>query len=442
MTYLAALLLVGAASMMTAGAQTKPTLAVFVVGGDATLATPLATALRTNLTSSGKYTLTSVSTSNKLTELQAAYTAGGGSSIDRNALAAWGYANSISAICLVVDDVKGSDHLFAAQLIDTKDSKLEGRGSYVRTSVAAGDAARIALTLTKQLEGPGRVARTAVTSQRPWFEPEMVRVLGGTFTMGCTSEQTNCQSSEIPTHSVTLSSFSIGKYEITQAQWKAVMKGVAGTTADDVGEIYVFKGSNCGGIPCDDQRPAENMDWFEMVTFCNELSKKAGFEEVYTITGSGSSKTVTWDVSKKGYRLPTEAEWEYAARGCKGDGSASNAACENFMYSGSANLDEIGWNKDNASTTHPVGQLKPNGLGIYDMTGNVWERVYDRASSYTAAAATNPTGGPTTGSNSRIVRGACYSTAYTSTSIRIAARNNWEGPTSRYNIFGFRVVLP
>jgi formylglycine-generating enzyme required for sulfatase activity len=261
----------------------------------------------------------------------------------------------------------------------------------------------------------------------------MVRVEGGTFTMGCTAEQTGCGNSEKPTHSVTLSSFSIGKYEITQEQWKAVMTGVAGTTVEDAGEIYNWKTGKCGSVPCDDQRPAENLDWFEAVTFCNELSKKAGLQAVYTITGTGTSKTVTWDKTKKGYRLPTEAEWEYAARGCKGNGSTGNAVCENLLYSGSNNSTEVGWNNlTSSNTTHPVGQKKPNAFGIYDMTGNVFEWVYDWYAAYGSTAATDPTG-PSSGS-SHILRGGGYG------SVRVlASRLSWN---SRDTDSGLRVVLP
>ncbi|MDR3189542.1 MAG: formylglycine-generating enzyme family protein [Prevotellaceae bacterium] len=440
MIFLCALLLVGAASMMAAGAQTKPTLAVFVVGiSDNTLATTLTTALGTNLTSGGRYVLTTVNTSGKLAELKAAYTAGGGGSIDRNALAVWGHKEGIGAICLVVDDVKSNDHLFSAQLIDTKDSKLDGHGSYTRTSVAAGDVARVALALAKQLEGAGRKHATA-SAKNGDLNIELVRVEGGTFTMGCTAEQPNCDAIEKPTHNVTLSSFSIGKYEITQAQWKAVMTGVAGTTATDVGEIYYRKGANCGNMPCDDQRPAENMDWFEAVTFCNELSKKLGLEAAYDITGTGTSKTVAL-TGKKGYRLPTEAEWEYAARGCKGDGSASNAVCENLQYSGSNDPNEVAWCKENSSaTTHPVGQRKPNALGIYDMNGNVREWVYDWSGNYSNVAATNPTG-PVSGSSNRVLRGG-HIERVPPQWIHISSRYIYNAPSYRYNLNGFRVALP
>jgi formylglycine-generating enzyme required for sulfatase activity len=428
---LCALLLAGAVSMMTAGAQGsgKPTLAVFVVGNE-TIGGSLTTALGTNLTSGGRYAPTTVSISDKLAELKAAYTAGGGSSIDRNALAAWGRTNSIDAICLVVDDVKGSDHLFSAQLIDTKDSKLDGRGSYTRTGVSTGDVTRVALALAKQLEGPKRVARVSVAQQQKWFEPEMVHVKGGMFTMGCTPEQeAYCDAIEKPAHSVTVSDFSIGKYQITQAQWKAVMTGVAGSSVADAGEIYHWKGTNCGNIPCDDQRPADFMDWYEAVKFCNELSKKVGLKEAYEI--SGTTVTVT---GKRGYRLPTEAEWEYAARGCKA------GSCENFLYSGSNNADEVAWHDENSSgAPHPVGQKKPNGLGIYDMSGNLLEWCYDWYEEYSDVAATNPTG-PNTGVD-RVRRGGTWY-AIPPNWHRVAARIRGNPPAARGTDLGFRIVLP
>jgi formylglycine-generating enzyme required for sulfatase activity len=417
---LCALLLVGAASMMTAGAQAKPTLAVFVVGMDNTLGSSLATALGTNFTSSGCYALTTVNTSGKLTELQSAYTTGGRGNINRNALAAWGRAHNISAICLVVDEVKGNDHLFSAQLIDTKDGKLDGRGHYVRTGVGSGEVARVSLALARQLEVPKRRRSVDVTPQQKWFEPEMVFVKGGTFTMGCVPERdgTCLTAAELPAHSVTVSSFSIGKYEVTQAQWVAV------------------KGSNPSNNKTDDQLPVENITWYEAVEFCNALSEQSGLTPAYGIDGT----TVTLSTSYTGYRLPTEAEWEYTARGCKGDGSSGAATCENFRYSGSNNADEVGWHAGNSSLmSHPAGQKKPNGLGIFDMSGNVWEWTYDRAGNYTSAAATNPTG-PETG-NARVPRGGSRSESITSW-LHIAGRPTWDSPSGRNVHRGLRVALP
>jgi formylglycine-generating enzyme required for sulfatase activity len=443
--YLVALLLVGATGMMTARAQGsgKPTLAVFVVGmTNNTDGDNLATQVAAELNRNSRYNVllsADNALANKLAELRTAHTAG--NNIDRTALAKWGRANGVSTICLVVDDIKGNDHMFSAQLIDAKGNKLEGKGSYIRTNVGSTDLPQASLVLARQLDGSGRMHSTPTPAQSypDKLGIEMVRVLGGTFTMGCTSEQVSCLATEKPTHSVTVSSFSIGRFEVTQAQWKAVMTGIAGTTVADAGEIYSQKGSSCGNVPCDDQQPAENFDWFEAVTFCNELSRKAGLQEVYTITGTGTSKTVTWDVNKRGYRLPTEAEWEYAARGCKGDGSANNATCENLLYSGSSNVNEVGWHNGNSSaTTHPVGQKMPNGLGIYDMSGNVWEWCYDWYAAYSSAAVANPKG-PDTGSNC-VIRG--YGWKDAPISLRVAARNNWEVRTSRDTSVGLRVVLP
>jgi formylglycine-generating enzyme required for sulfatase activity len=330
--------------------------------------------------------------------------------------------------------------MFYAHLIEAKESKVAGRGSYIRTGVVSTDLPRVSLALSRQLDGPGRRRSTPAPARSypAELDIEMVRVEGGTFTMGCTAEQTGCDAREKPTHSVTLSSFSIGKYEITQAQWKLVMTGVAGTAAANAGEIYSWKTGNCGNVPCDDQRPAENLDWFEAVTFCNELSKKAGLEAAYTITGTSKTIDLT---GKKGYRLPTEAEWEYAARGCKGDGSAGNAVCENLLYSGSSDANEVGWHSVNSSsTTHPVGQKNPNALGIYDMSGNVWEWVYDWYVAYSATAVTNPTGPTTPGSN-RVLRSGGWN-AVAVEWLRVATRHPWAAPSNRSNALGFRVALP
>jgi formylglycine-generating enzyme required for sulfatase activity len=376
-------------------------LAVFVVGNmDNTLVSPLAAQLGANLTSGGQYALTSVSTSGKLAELQAAYNAGGGSSINRNVLAEWGHDNGISAICLVIDDVKGNDHMLYAQLIDAKDSKLSGKGSYVRTGVGSGDVSRVALALAKQLSGQGRRHSTPAPARSypAELDIEMVFVKGGTFTMGCTPDQgSDCSTTadnEYP-HSVTVSSFSIGKYQVTRAQWIAVMKGHPTL-------------SNSGYWKNDDQLPIETVKWFDIDT--------AFLPRLNALTG-------------KNYRLPTEAEWEYAARGCKGDAGGGTATCENFKYSGSNNFDEVGWS---TSSPHVVGQKKPNGLGIYDMSGNVYEWCRDwRSDTYykSSAGSTNPEN--TTVSSMRVTRGP----------TRVAVRGAGP-PSGSWKDCGFRVVLP
>ncbi|MDR3188897.1 MAG: formylglycine-generating enzyme family protein [Prevotellaceae bacterium] len=401
LTSLLALLLVGAASMMTAGAQTKPTLAVFVVGGDNALVTPLTTAMGTNLTSGGRYTLTtSASTGSKLTELQATYAAGGGSSIDRNALAAWGRANSISAICLVVDDKKGNDHMFYAHLIDTKDSKVNGRGSYIRTGIAAGDLPRVALALSKQLEEPRR-KRSTDTPARNYpaeLDIEMVFVEVGTFEMGCQDDA--CQTNELPVHTVRLTkNFYMGKFQITRAQWKAAMAGHP-TLA------------NAGKITYDDQLPIENARWEEIDT--------AFLPRLNALTG-------------KNYRLPTEAEWEYAARGGKHKST--------YKFCGSDDIDEVAWYQGNnpSNKTYPVGSKKPNALGLYDMSGNTWDFCsdwYDPDYYKTIASGATDPKGPNAGV-SHVVRGGNWGNPIQY--VRVASRLYQLTNTAGY--VGLRVVL-
>ena len=184
---------------------------------------------------------------------------------------------------------------------------------------------------------------------------DMVYVEGGTFTMGATSEQgSDAYSDESPAHSVTVSDFYIGKYEVTQAQWRAVM----GSNPSK------FKGDNL---------PVEQVSWNDIQKFITKLN---------TMTG-------------KTFRLPTEAEWEYAARG----GNQSKG----YKYSGSNTLDNVAWYYNSGGKTHPVGQKQPNELGLYDMSGNVWEWCQDWYGSYSSSSQTNPTG-PSSGSY-RVLRG-------------------------------------
>ncbi|MBQ3247468.1 MAG: formylglycine-generating enzyme family protein [Alistipes sp.] len=220
---------------------------------------------------------------------------------------------------------------------------------------------------------------------------EMVFVKGGTFTMGATPEQGKAAcGDEKPAHSVTVSDFYIGKYEVSQAQWEAVM----GENPSH------YKGEN---------RPVESVSWNDIQEFIEKLNAKTG----------------------KKYRLPTEAEWEYAARG--GDQS------KGYKYSGSNNIDEVAWYGDNSAsrTTHIVGQKQPNELGLYDMSGNVWECCSDWYWSkyYKNALSDNPTG-PATGSG-RVLRGGGYSN-YAS-SCRVSTRF-FSGPSDRFLSCGFRLV--
>lgn len=188
---------------------------------------------------------------------------------------------------------------------------------------------------------------------KKWIhEPEMVLVEGGSFLMGCTSEQgRDCDNRGKNTRVITLSDYYIGKTEVTQAQWKAVM------------------GRNPSSfITCGDPCPVENISWIEVQDFLKKLNK---------ITG-------------RQYRLPTEAEWEYAARGGK--------KSKNYKYAGGMTLNQVAWNKGNSGNhTHPVAKLKANELGLFDMSGNVWEWCSDWYEAfYTKYSLSNPKG-PATG---------------------------------------------
>ena len=218
----------------------------------------------------------------------------------------------------------------------------------------------------------------------------MVPIEGGTFSMGCTTEMdSNALSDEMPVHQVTLSSYYMGQTEVTQELWEAVM------------------GSNPSHFNTDPNCPVENVSWNQCQEFIAQLNALTG----------------------KSFRLPTEAEWEYAARG----GKRSNG----YTYAGSNDIDEVGWYKDNSGeSTHPVGMKKANELGLFDMTGNVCEWCFDRYGYYTEAAQTNPTG-PETGS-SKTYRGGSWQRLATNCRI---ARRNYFAPTSVRTYMGLRLVL-
>ena len=216
----------------------------------------------------------------------------------------------------------------------------------------------------------------------------MVKVSGGTFTMGATSEMENPWDNEKPTHQVTLSSYYIGETEVTQALWKAVM------------------GSNPSYDKGDDL-PVECVSWNDCQTFVSKLNALTG----------------------KNFRLPTEAEWEFAA--CGGNHS------RHTQYGGSSRIDDVAWYGDNSGgKTHPVKAKQPNELGIYDMSGNVWEWWQDGDGSYSSSAQTNPTGA-SSGSD-RVYRGGGWvsSPRYCRSSNRIG-----NTPEGSYNDLGLRLAL-
>ncbi|MGN0088282.1 MAG: SUMF1/EgtB/PvdO family nonheme iron enzyme [Candidatus Limimorpha sp.] len=218
---------------------------------------------------------------------------------------------------------------------------------------------------------------------------EMVYVEGGTFDMGATSEQgSDADSDEKPVHSVTLSGYYIGKCEVTQELWEAVM----GSNPSN------FKGA---------QNPVESVSWNDCQEFVSRLNSLTG----------------------RTFRLPTEAEWEYAARG----GNKSR----HYKYSGSNNIFDVAWHDGNSfKKTHAVGTKTANELGIYDMSGNVWEWCSDWYGGYSAGAQTNPQG-PSSGSY-RVLRGGSWN--YDARDCRVSNRSSSD-PSYSLSSSGLRLVL-
>jgi len=230
----------------------------------------------------------------------------------------------------------------------------------------------------------------------------LVLVEGGTFMMGSNEGDDD----EKPVRRVTVSDFLISKYEVTQALYERVM------------------GSNPSNFKGDANRPVERVTWYDAVNFCNALSRLEGLTPAYRISGN----SVTWIESANGYRLPTEAEWEYAARG----GNQSRG----FKFSGSDKEGEVAWYDGNSGNkTHSVGQKKPNELGLYDMSGNVWEWCWDWYDSgyYGKSPSTDPKG-PSSGSF-RVLRGGSWN--YLTSLLRSANRNR-NVPVSWGPYIGFR----
>ena len=231
--------------------------------------------------------------------------------------------------------------------------KKDGYGTDSKTvNILEGQTANVIGTLSDKPEN-------IIVQVKNGISIEMVRVEAGIFIMEATPEMKNPWDVEKPTHQVTLTNdYYIGKYEVTQALWQAIMGN----------NPSYFKGDNL---------PVEQVSWNDCQEFISKLNK---------ITG-------------RTFRLPTEAEWEYAARGGKESHS--------YQYSGSNNLSDVAWYQDNSGNkTHAVGSKQANELGIYDMTGNVWEWCQDWFGSYSSSPQTNPTGAY--GGSNRVNRGGSW----------------------------------
>ena len=231
----------------------------------------------------------------------------------------------------------------------------------------------------------------------------MIYVEGGSFMMGSKDGHDD----ERPVHKVTVSSFWIGKYEVTQKEWKEVMGN----------NLSNQKGDNL---------PVEQVSWYDAVEYCNYRSIAEGLLPCYR----GKGDNISCDWTANGYRLPTEAEWEYAARG--------GIMSKGYKYSGSDNINAVAWYYNNSGgKTHTFGTKAANELGIYDMSGNVWEWCWDWYSNsyYSSIPANNPTG-PTSGA-SRVRRGGSWYDR--SSGNAVSSRSFGSAYRGSSNDLGFRV---
>ena len=263
----------------------------------------------------------------------------------------------------------------------------EGQTASISGSLTSSTSSSSANTLSSSSSSPS--GNTITIPVKNGVNIEMVKVESGSFNMGATPEMEDPNESEKPVHLVTLANdYYIGKYEVTQALWQAVM------------------GSNPSSSKGDDL-PVERVSWNDCQDFISKLNAMTG----------------------KRFRLPTEAEWEYAARGGK--------KSRGYQYSGNNTLGDIAWYSGNSSSrTHAVGTKQPNELGIYDMAGNVWEWCQDWKGSYSSSPLVNPIGAVS--GSLRVYRGGSWSSS--ARGCRTSCRNCFT-PNGRDNNLGLRLVL-
>jgi formylglycine-generating enzyme required for sulfatase activity len=264
---------------------------------------------------------------------------------------------------------------------------------------------------------------------------ELRLIPAGTFTMGSPETEADRYSDEIQ-HSVTLTkSFYMGKYQVTQEQYQTVMGSNPSSFTSAVdGE---------SGTP--GKLPVEQVSWYDAIVFCNKLSISEGLSPVYSISGSTDpttwgtvpiSSNATWNAvvtvsGANGYRLPTEAEWEYACRA-----GTTTAWYTGNTEDGTPHLNTAAWYSNNAgSKTHQVGLKTPNAWGLYDMHGNVWEWCWDWFGDYASGAQTDPAGAVT--GTYRVGRGGSWN--FVGQNLRSAFRSYYY-PNYGYYALGFRLV--
>lgn len=248
---------------------------------------------------------------------------------------------------------------------------------------------------------------------------QMILVDGGSFQMGG-----GTYFNALPAHNVTVNSFLISKYEETQKDWNSIMSNNHFNQNDGIGDNY----------------PAYGINWYQAIYYCNKRSIIEGLTPCYSKNGETDPRnwgsiplnnyneewdSITCNWSANGYRLPTEAEWEFASIG----GNSSNG----YLYSGSDNCHSVAWY--DAGSSQPVGLKQPNELGIYDMSGNVGEPCWDWFADYTSESQSNPTG-PSSGLY-RVSRGGCWATGLMEMLVKARSIMIFD---PEFNFKGIRVV--
>ena len=260
------------------------------------------------------------------------------------------------------------------------------------------------------ITGGKSTAASFTMKPKPKVPEDFVLVEAGSFQMGSTSGD----SDEEPVHRVTIGkAFYISKYEVTFEAYDAFCEATGRSKPGD---------ANWGR----GRRPVIYVSWYDAVEYCNWLSRKEGLGPAYT----GSGDSIRCDFSADGYRLPTEAEWEFAARG----GNRNRG----FTYSGSNTAGAAGWYNNNSyGKSHEVGRKKANELGLYDMSGNVWGWCWDWYDKgyYASSPSTDPHGSPT--GSGRVYRGGCW---VLNVRYLRAANRSFNTPSYRDSYLGFRLV--